>query len=275
MAKRDRRHRGAPKSNERQAKKRAVKAPADVHSSAPEKDAKLSPSHHSAAAKRSSASVDLERGRPRTAPPSPFSGELEEIQGDSRRWRRPDGPRGSGSDRRARASRRAGGGPGSLAPMPAKLAAGQVRPHRAGAQRATTAAAPEAGVAARHAGVRRTGVRTPLPPPIAGELEEINLGGARAKANARNRAPGAGAERRRQRAADQGVRFQHLQDYLHNPNLFDLRGQTFDTSSTPEEIETRTGEVRYQIEVIRSLMTVLTEELETLEKARPRRRAEG
>jgi hypothetical protein len=108
--------------------------------------------------------------------------------------------------------------------------------------------------------------RTPLPSPIVGELEEINLGGARARPGRSRARPG----QRIRPVQDQADRFQHIQDFLHNPSLFDLRGKDLDTSSTPEEIEARTGEVRYQIQVIRSLMTVLTEELKTLERARPK-----
>ena len=52
--------------------------------------------------------------------------------------------------------------------------------------------------------------------------------------------------------------------------MFDLRGKENElTSSTPEEIEARTGEIRYQIEVLSSLLSVLTEELNALEQARP------
>ena len=56
---------------------------------------------------------------------------------------------------------------------------------------------------------------------------------------------------------------------MHNPNQFELRGKELGTSSTVEEVEARTGEVRYQIEVLRSLLSVLTEELDALERARP------
>ncbi len=101
--------------------------------------------------------------------------------------------------------------------------------------------------------------RTPLPSLIPGELEEIHLGG--------------GKKRRNRRAAtfeEKIGRFQHIQEFSHNPDLFDLRGRVLDTNSTPQEIEARIGEVRYQIEVINSLLTVLTEELDTLERAQAR-----
>ncbi len=103
---------------------------------------------------------------------------------------------------------------------------------------------------------RRRRSRTPLPSLIPGELEEIHLGG--------------GKKRRNRRAAtfeEKIGRFQHIQEFSHNPNLFDLRGGVLDTSSRPQEIEARIGEVRYQIDVIQSLLTVLTEELDTLERA--------
>jgi len=48
-----------------------------------------------------------------------------------------------------------------------------------------------------------------------------------------------------------------------------LRSKEVGTSSTPEEIEARKGEVRYQIQVMRSMLAVLTEELDQLEQARP------
>jgi len=108
--------------------------------------------------------------------------------------------------------------------------------------------------------------RTPPPSPIVGQLEEINLGGARARPAGQRARPGG----RTRRIQDQADRFQHIQDFLHNPSLFDLRGRDLDTSSSPEEIEARTGEVRYQLQVIRSLMTVLTDELKALERARPK-----
>ena len=101
-------------------------------------------------------------------------------------------------------------------------------------------------------------IRTPLPPPIPGEMEEIGLGTRPTRKS-----------QRAQSLQEKGERFQHIQEFLDNPSLIDLRGKELDTSSTPEEIEARTGEVRYQIEVLRSLLTVLTEELSALERARP------
>jgi hypothetical protein len=113
----------------------------------------------------------------------------------------------------------------------------------------------DAGASREHEEAKQL-ARTPLPSLIPGELEEINLFGRRARQNQAAR-PG----------EDKGGRFQNVQDFLRTPNMFDLRGKELGTSSTAEEIEARVEEVRYQIEVMRSLMAVLTEELEVLEKA--------
>jgi len=235
MAKRDRRRGGASKSKAGSPRKPTAKRASLPQSSPSDDKPKLATAAAPAASPRPSNSAASGRaGRQlRTPLPAPISGDLEEIH----------------------------------------LGGAKARRRRAGAGRATAAMEREKRSASASRGAASRGGRTALPAPIAGELEEINLGGARSRANRRRRGGGdrsARGRQRRQRAADQGARFQHLQDYLHNPNLFDLRGQALETSSTPEEIEARTGEVRYQIEVIRSLMTVLTEELKTLEKARPR-----
>lgn len=112
----------------------------------------------------------------------------------------------------------------------------------------------DAGASREHGEAKRL-ARTPLPALIPGELEEINLFGRRGRQSHAAR-PG----------EDKGGRFQNVQDFLRTPNMFDLRGKELGTSSTAEEIEARAGEVRYQIEVMRSLMAVLTEELEVLEQ---------
>jgi hypothetical protein len=117
-------------------------------------------------------------------------------------------------------------------------------------------------------------LRTPPPRPIRGELEEINLGGGRQqqgrqvrrREGTQNRAP---REGRRAKLEAKAAQFRDIQDFLHNPNLFDLRGSQLDTSSTAEEIEARKGEVRYQLQVMRSIVAVLTEELNELDQARP------
>jgi hypothetical protein len=103
--------------------------------------------------------------------------------------------------------------------------------------------------------------RTSPPPRIHGELEEIDLFARRGRRNRQNGPAGS--------LEDKAGRFRNIQDFFHNPNLFELRGKELGTSSTPEEIQVRTGEVRYQIEVMRSLLTVLTQELKALEQAQP------
>jgi hypothetical protein len=70
--------------------------------------------------------------------------------------------------------------------------------------------------------------------------------------------------------AEKAAQFRDIQDFLRNhPNLFDLRSKELDTSSTPEEIEARKGEVRYQMQIMRSMLALLTDELKELEEARP------
>jgi hypothetical protein len=137
------------------------------------------------------------------------------------------------------------------------LFGGRAHQGRAGTRRQSAFGQSDTGAPAQLGGTggRR---RTPAPLQILGELEEIDLFGRRARQN-----------RPARRLEDKAGRFRNVQDFFHNPNVFELRSKELDTSSTPEEIEVRTGEVRYQIEVMRSLMTVLTEELKALEQARP------
>jgi hypothetical protein len=164
----------------------------------------------------------------RTPPPSPTAGGLEEI---------------------------------NLVDLQGRFG-GRARRRRVSTQLQTASGQFDAGAPTQRGGTGRRN-RTPLPLLIAGELEEINLFGGRA--------------RRRQSAQnleEAGERFRHVQEFVRNPNIFELRGKELDTSSTPEEIATRMGEVRYQIEVIRSLLTVLTEELSALEQARPQSSAD-
>jgi hypothetical protein len=134
---------------------------------------------------------------------------------------------------------------------------------RSATQRQTAPGQADAGVSIPHSGSGRRS-RTPLPLLIPGELEEIDLFGGR---QARRGKP-------RRTEENKAARFQHIQDFLHNPSMFNLRSKELGTSSTPEEIEARTGEVRYQIEVIRSLLALLTEELNSLEQAQPQLSAE-
>jgi len=121
-----------------------------------------------------------------------------------------------------------------------------------------------------------TRIRTALPQPVAGELDEINLGGGagrprqgratRLRGRQQNVAP---RQSRKAKLEAKAAQFRDIQDFFHNPSTFSLRGKQLDTSSTPEEIEVRKGEVRYQIQIMRSLVAVLTEELNELEQASP------
>jgi len=107
-----------------------------------------------------------------------------------------------------------------------------------------------------------TRIRTPLPQPVPGELEEINLSRQPLQKRVSKKS-------RRAQLEAKAAQFRDIQDFLENPNLVDLRGEVLDTSSTPEEIETRKGEVRYQIQIMRSIVAVLTDELKELERAQP------
>jgi hypothetical protein len=61
----------------------------------------------------------------------------------------------------------------------------------------------------------------------------------------------------------------YLQDFFHNPVPFDLRERPLESSSTPEEIMRRIGEVKYQVQVLQALLVVLGEEIEMLNSALP------
>jgi hypothetical protein len=140
-------------------------------------------------------------------------------------------------------------------------------------------------------------LRTALPPPVIGELEEIDFGGGgAAKIEASGNSGGLGAKLLEggflqaaaqnpallqsltanpaaQKLQEKLEQFRHVQDFLQNPASFSLRGSEVGTSSTPEEIESRKGEVRYQLQVMKSLIAVLTDELNELERARPQPQA--
>ena len=69
---------------------------------------------------------------------------------------------------------------------------------------------------------------------------------------------------------EKSEQFKHVQDFLQNPApLSGLRSKELGTSSSPEEIELRKGEVRYQIQVMQSVLAVLSDELKELDEARP------
>src|SRR5208282_460631 len=127
--------------------------------------------------------------------------------------------------------------------------------------------------------------RTLPPPPIPGELEEMNIGVGAPQARpgqlqdglqglAQVQSFGAGALAKKLK--EKSEQFKHIQDFLQNPvPLNSLRSKELDTSSTPEEIELRKGEVRYQIQIMQSVLAVLSDELKELEEARPQQGANG
>ncbi len=125
--------------------------------------------------------------------------------------------------------------------------------------------------------------RTPVPPPIPGELEEINIGvGPQQARSEQDGAQGAAATQSfsvgalAKKLKEKSEQFKYIQDFVQNPApLNSLRSKELGTSSTPEEIELRKGEVRYQIQVMQSLLAVLNDELKELEQARPQQGANG
>jgi hypothetical protein len=124
-------------------------------------------------------------------------------------------------------------------------------------------------------------IRTPLPTPA--QPEEPNVGGRRAQQDQLGRLQGRlqnsatietlGANPVAQKLKEKAEQFRHLQDFLQNPVPLKLLSKEVDTSSTSEEIEARKEEVRYQIQVMRSVLGVLTDELNELEQARPQESA--
>jgi hypothetical protein len=94
-------------------------------------------------------------------------------------------------------------------------------------------------------------IRTPQPESIAAQPEKKNVGPVQ------------------QKLSEKAQRFQHIQDLINNTTPFTLRSTEINTSSTPEEIKSRKAEVQYQIEIMKSVLAVLTEELNDLEQARP------
>jgi hypothetical protein len=122
-------------------------------------------------------------------------------------------------------------------------------------------------------------VRTPPPQRTPPQPAETNIGAGRAQPGRLGRLQGGRQNsgslealansplaKKLKEKADQ---FQHIQEFLHNPAPFNLRKAELDTSSTAEEIESRKAEVRYQIQVMQSVVAVLTDELKELEQVRP------
>src|SRR5262249_1054731 len=74
-----------------------------------------------------------------------------------------------------------------------------------------------------------------------------------------------------QKLQEKAAQFRHVQEFLQNPAPFgELRRREVGTSSTPEEIESRKGEIRYQMQIMESVVAVLRDELKELEQARAR-----
>ncbi|UOM32856.1 hypothetical protein [Acuticoccus sp. I52.16.1] len=69
-----------------------------------------------------------------------------------------------------------------------------------------------------------------------------------------------------ERMAEKLERLQGIQDYLHNPIPFDLKVQPLEASSTPEEIAERRRELNYQAHVLESIIEVIHDELDMLDK---------
>jgi hypothetical protein len=105
-----------------------------------------------------------------------------------------------------------------------------------------------------------TRVRTALPEALPGELEEIHF-----------EAIGTGPLGKKLK--EKAEQFGHVQELLQHPGMFDLQSKVTGTSSTPEEIEARKGEVRYQIKIMQSMLAVLNDELTELEQAKPQNAA--
>jgi hypothetical protein len=119
-------------------------------------------------------------------------------------------------------------------------------------------------------------LRTPLPVPVPGGSEAPKVGGGEGRLervrgllqNPSSLEALSGSPLAK-KLTDKAQQFQFIQDFLHNPEPFRLRRPEVETSSTPEEIESRKAEVRYQLKVMQSVAAVLTDELEELEEARP------
>lgn len=109
----------------------------------------------------------------------------------------------------------------------------------------------------------------------AAQFGEFGFGGAEPQQGPLGRALGALRAGPVQKLQEKAAQFKHVQEFLQNPAPFsELRRKELDTSSTPEEIESRKGEVRYQIQIMQSVLAVLTEELQELEQARPQVKAD-
>ncbi|MGQ0611890.1 MAG: hypothetical protein ACT4N9_12390, partial [Paracoccaceae bacterium] len=71
--------------------------------------------------------------------------------------------------------------------------------------------------------------------------------------------------------AEQGerqARLRHVQQFLNSPAFVDLREQAIVVSDPPEVIEERKRDLDYRIRVLESLVSLLIEERDSLDKVR-------
>ena len=114
--------------------------------------------------------------------------------------------------------------------------------------------------AARSSGVHPGGDSPPPPP----------SGGARAAAKAAAKAVDP-FEEFKEMLAEQGerqARLRHVQQFLNSPGFVDLREQAIVVSDPPEVIEERKRDLDYRIRVLESLVSLLIEERDSLDKVR-------
>jgi hypothetical protein len=118
-------------------------------------------------------------------------------------------------------------------------------------------------------------IRTPQPESTAAWSEENNFGAKQAQGGLlgflqnSGSLESLGAGLLLQKLREKTDQFQHILDFVNDPVPFALRSTEINTSSTPEEVESRKAEIRYQIQIMKSVLAVLAEELEELEQARP------
>lgn len=70
-------------------------------------------------------------------------------------------------------------------------------------------------------------------------------------------------------------RLRHVQQFLNSPMFFDLRDQPTVVSDPPEVIEERKRDLDYRIRVLESLVSLLIEERDSLDKTRSAEEAEA
>lgn len=62
------------------------------------------------------------------------------------------------------------------------------------------------------------------------------------------------------------TRLRHVQQFLKSPMFFDLGEEPLEVSDAPEDIEERKVELDYRIKVLMSLVMLMTEEREALDR---------